>query len=318
MHGLADFGTAAVYMFFAISGYLVTQSWQKDPHCGRFLLRRSLRIFPGLICVIGVSFALLGPIYSTLATSDYFSHPDAWSYLTRILIYPGQHHLPGVFTANPYAPPAINGSLWSLRLEVTFYIGLAIIGGLGLLRGRFFVLSIVGGLLIAGFILLKWPMSETLPGYRILLISVLNAIPFFGGMALAHAQLSPQQLRVTAVGVMVAALVFVTLGTAQLALVVGLTVATLALATSLVCDLSKMGDYSYGIYIWAFPIQQALVASWPTISPLSLFVVAGALTLICAALSWHLIEKPALALKPSKHGERLKLLPISQPLAKKA
>jgi peptidoglycan/LPS O-acetylase OafA/YrhL len=60
------------------------------------------------------------------------------------------------------------------------------------------------------------------------------------------------------------------------------------------CSLSRFGDCSYGLYLWGFPIQQTVVHFVPDISPVSLFGVAGSITLVCALLSWHGIEKAAL------------------------
>lgn len=122
---LTNGGTAireiAVYAFFAISGYLVTQSWMRDPSVIRFTTRRPLRIVPALVFVIVASFAIFGPLTTTMSLSDYFSSPQAWTYLSKVLIYPVQYGLPGVFEHNPY-PNVVNGSLWSLRLEFALYV----------------------------------------------------------------------------------------------------------------------------------------------------------------------------------------------------
>jgi peptidoglycan/LPS O-acetylase OafA/YrhL len=60
---------------------------------------------------------------------------------------------------------------------------------------------------------------------------------------------------------------------------------------------NRIGDYSYGVYVYAFPIQQTLVERIPLIEPLPLFALALPATLAVAALSWHFVEAPALGLK---------------------
>jgi peptidoglycan/LPS O-acetylase OafA/YrhL len=59
---------------------------------------------------------------------------------------------------------------------------------------------------------------------------------------------------------------------------------------------NRLGDYSYGIYIYAFPVQQSLMHAWPRSTPIDMFWEAMAVTVILAVLSWHFVEKPALAL----------------------
>ena len=90
-HGGVGFGEVAVYIFFAISGYLVTQSWFRDPSIKRFLVRRLLRILPALIFVIVASALIVGALMTALSLSDYFSRYDTWSYLSKILLYPAQY-----------------------------------------------------------------------------------------------------------------------------------------------------------------------------------------------------------------------------------
>lgn len=69
-------GTLGVYIFFTISGFLVSQSWDRDPHLLRFFIRRALRIFPGLFVCLLLSILVLGPLVSTLPTKDYFFTPS--------------------------------------------------------------------------------------------------------------------------------------------------------------------------------------------------------------------------------------------------
>jgi peptidoglycan/LPS O-acetylase OafA/YrhL len=67
--------------------------------------------------------------------------------------------------------------------------------------------------------------------------------------------------------------------------------------TTHIKNFAKSGDYSYGLYIWAFPLQQIISRSFEGLNAYSLFVLSAIATLFFAALSWHLIEKNALRLK---------------------
>jgi peptidoglycan/LPS O-acetylase OafA/YrhL len=120
--GLAANGVATigVKIFFVVSGYLIAQSWLRDPNLPRFLIRRCLRIFPALIVLIFVTTFIVGPLLSRLPASEYFTHPETYNYLQNILLYIN-YFLPGVFEKNIY-PNAVNGSLWSLPAEFSMYI----------------------------------------------------------------------------------------------------------------------------------------------------------------------------------------------------
>jgi peptidoglycan/LPS O-acetylase OafA/YrhL len=112
--------TIAVKVFFIISGYLVIDSWRRDPSVFRYLSRRSLRIFPGLlVCTLLTAF-LLGPLLTSLPLSQYFTSPLLSRYLLNIILRP-QMLLPGVFEHNTY-PNAVNGSLWTLPIEFGMYL----------------------------------------------------------------------------------------------------------------------------------------------------------------------------------------------------
>jgi peptidoglycan/LPS O-acetylase OafA/YrhL len=80
-------GPLGAYIFFTISGYLVTQRWQQDPHTGRFFVRRTLRIFPGLFVCTLLSVLVLCPLVTTLPVRQYFSNPTAWKYLSNLFLY---------------------------------------------------------------------------------------------------------------------------------------------------------------------------------------------------------------------------------------
>ena len=126
----------------------------------------------------------------------------------------------------------------------------------------------------------------------------LNAIPFCLGAMVAHARLDRAATLRALLAAGAVALPLGMAGAGGYGVALLLPFATLLLARGLDCDLSRAGDLSYGTYLWAFPLQQALAALLPGIGPLGLFAAALGPTLLCAALSWRLVERPALAFKP--------------------
>lgn len=112
--------TIGVKIFFLISGYLIAQSFLNDSNIVRYCIRRFFRIIPGLAGVVLFAVFIIGPVFTILPIKDYFSHGTTWAYLKNIGLYI-QYFLPGVFEANPY-PDAINGSLWTLPVEVILMI----------------------------------------------------------------------------------------------------------------------------------------------------------------------------------------------------
>ena len=300
--GRHDFGEIAVYIFFSMSGYLVTLSWQRDGNLLRFLQRRALRVFPGLAVVVVVSALLLGPVMSSLAVGSYFSHAATWTYLAKITSYPTQHHLPGVFTDNPYAF-VVNGSLWSLRLEVTLYMALAALGMLGLLGRRSMALAMV----VLCLFVVEAPglhgIGISLPRSMVVEAYCLNAAMFFIGVIMAQTRLVGGVAWMALAWCVVATIVLVAPEQRGL---FALSFAPAIVLTSLRVNVSfkMVGDYSYGIYLWAFPVQQCLIARDPSLTPLRLFALALPITLVLAIVSWHVIEHRALALKPKRGALR--------------
>lgn len=117
-------GSVAVAVFFSLSGFLICQSWQRDPSLRRFALRRALRIFPGLLVVVLLTVLLLGPLVASIPPAQYFSDPSPWLHLVKSAFAMGSPRIKGVFETNPF-PYAVNGSLWTLRYEILMYMVLA-------------------------------------------------------------------------------------------------------------------------------------------------------------------------------------------------
>lgn len=288
-------GWICVAIFFAISGFLITRSFDRKPQVASWLSARIARLFPGLI-VVSVLIALLyGPAFTTLTTADYFSRPETYTYVPRnsSLVWL-QYGLPGVFADHPY-PEAINGSLWTLVHEVTCYLGVFLAGIAGALRSRR-LFAVVLALYAVAYAASGLPgIAELVPG-RLADLRALS-FPFVIGMAF---YLWRDRIRLSWLFTALLA-GFCVLARAT-PLFEPLFVATLAYATFVVAYVpggalrhyNRLGDYSYGMYVYAFPVQQAAIALAGPMSPLANMALAFPVTLLLAVVSWYRVEKPAL------------------------
>lgn len=289
----ASMGSLAVNAFFIISGYLVTQSWGRQRSLLNFCRARVLRVLPGLLGVLVFTLLLAGLCWSSLTPGEFFRDSQTWKYFYKnLLMIKTQYDLPGVFAGNHYRD-AVNGSLWTLRFEMKMYLALAVLGLLGFLSGlRLRGLVVLFVLWYAGFTLSRLWM-EPLVEREMLKLSLCF---FLGGAA----ALFGQRLPLTGWALLpLAALMLLTRGTLLYDLCSALFFAYALfwiayVPRGAILGYNRVGDYSYGLYLYAFPIQQALVMYWPEMAPMTIFALASLLTLGCAIVSWHLIEKPAL------------------------
>jgi peptidoglycan/LPS O-acetylase OafA/YrhL len=299
-------GPLGVYIFFAISGYLVAQSWERDPQVLRFLAKRALRIFPGLVVCTLLSVVVLGPLLTTLDASTYWRNEHTRGYFTNIALYI-TYHLPGVFAGNRL-PHAVNGSLWSLPVEFFMYVLLAL---LGLLATVFKpaskrLMAWAGGAMALVFMLLATFWASTATEALVVYRTDLRQVPLCGVYFLVGASLFGFKLHkyFTLSNVLLALVLWLCLGVQPqwfaMAAWVVLPFVVLAFGLAHHPWLVRMHahDYSYGIYIYAFPVQQTLVSFWPQMPLLVYLLSSFVITVALAALSWHLVEKPALKLKP--------------------
>jgi peptidoglycan/LPS O-acetylase OafA/YrhL len=293
-------GPLGVYIFFTISGYLITESWDRDPHLGRFFARRALRIFPGLaVCIVLTAF-VLGPMLTSLPLADYFKSGYTWAYLYNIALYI-TYYLPGVFEANR-VPISVNGSLWSLPVEFVMYIVVAIIG---FMRGNrwFYLILAISSALITFFWVLKTEQTPIVYAMNVRYLFVCGTYFWVGAVFYKFAIKQHLTLSITMVAVIILFCLEAWIPIMSVCIWVLLPIVTLAFGFAYSPLLNKIvatGDYSYGIYIYAFPIQQTISYFYPTMSIGLYLLVCSVLALICAILSWHLVEQRALSLKPRR------------------
>jgi peptidoglycan/LPS O-acetylase OafA/YrhL len=299
-HGALLPAQLGVEAFFLLSGFLVSKSWLSDPSVWRFAARRALRIYPAYAMVIVLLALVLGPLLTTLSAADYFAARSTWSFVGHnLLIVPMQYDLPGVFGGLPYSD-AVNGSLWTIRIEVVCYLGVVVVGLLGLLRRKWALVV----LSLAGLVLGGWVGATGYDG--VLLPHVFGAdaaIPlacFALGVLARQVQFSPPWWSVAVAG----GLWTLTWNTpvAALASVAFVTCLTFAVSFRSPTWLQHpMGRYdlTYGTFLFAFPVQQLFVQLGLR-QPILLTLATLGVVLPLAAVSWRIIESPGMSLKPSR------------------
>jgi peptidoglycan/LPS O-acetylase OafA/YrhL len=291
-------GPLGVYIFFTISGYLVSESWDRDSNLLRFFHRRLLRILPGLVVCTLLTVFVLGPLLTSLSLKDYLANPHTSRYLQNIALNIS-YYLPGVFEHNRI-PNAVNGSIWSLPVEFLMYIVVAFAGVLH--GGRWLMASLA---ITSALVSLLWAQvsQDMLVVYNFdLRQAFLCGTYFWVGACIQKFDL--KRYLTLSVG-MLALLAMLSLEpwTKYLSwaswVLLPIVVLSFGFAYSpLLKRLTSTGDYSYGIYIYAFPVQQTVAYLWPNISIGPYILICLVVTLVFAVMSWHLVEHRALLLKP--------------------
>ena len=301
--GQFDFGSLAVMVFFIISGFLITASYLRSRSLVDFIRKRALRIVPGLAAVLVVTAFILGPFVTTLPLSQYFSSGETYEYLKTITLrlHRSCDSLPGVFVHNAL-PRSVNGALWTLFYEVVCYAFVAVLGLVGLLRKPVVVAAFLASLVARHLVVYFRPESQFLGGESLALFQVFAA----GMLCYLYKDKIPLDRRL-ALAAVVLLVVLVYFGQGGVGLAIAGTYLTLYLAysnTVKLNDFAQRGDMSYGLYIYAFPIQQTLTYFFGgRMSQLLNLALAFPLAVACAYMSWHLVEKRFLALKGIRFGK---------------
>ena len=288
----------AVHIFFIISGYLIAMSWEKEPSLRRFFIKRSLRIFPAFIIIILLSAFILGPIITSWNLYDYFTSLTLLIYIKNVLLHIS-YSLPGVFETNIY-PLAVNGSIWTLPIEFLMYLLVPVFVG-----NRYKKYTALGL-----FSLFFWlTFTKELPFNTIIIYGsdlkqiAINGMYFWSG-AIIYVWNIKNKFSFESFVIALLALLFLSqwreIYASCSVFLISFIVLSFGASASKILNIFNKVDYSYGIYIYAFPVQQTIIHYFPKISILNFLVFGFVVTLLLGALSWHLIEKPILKLKSLK------------------
>ena len=306
-------GTVAVYGFFAISGFLIAGSAERNG-TGRYLWQRSLRIFPAFwVCLVVTAFGigLLGweaqlhqfHLHGTLTTYIHAPNGPIGFVTHNWFLHMGQRVIISTLW---------NGSLWTLFYEFGCYLLLAALAVLGVLRRRALLL----GLTIATWSVTAVVTSSPTLNAQFTRNHSLNApdwlvlVPLFltGSLLYCYRHRVPDSPWLAAAGAIIfVSSLWVPIGAAAPGdtltstglLAPALAYPVLWLGIHLPFHrLAATNDYSYGMYIYAYPVQVLLaiwgVTRWGYLAYATIGVLA---TIPLAVASWWLIERPVLRLK---------------------
>jgi peptidoglycan/LPS O-acetylase OafA/YrhL len=293
-------GTISVWVFFAISGYLIAGSFERRVSLGQFAAARCLRIFPALLVCILLTAFLVGPSQSALALRDYLAHPETYRFvLGNAALFWETRDLPGVFADHPV--PYAQITFWSLKYEVLCYLALALLGlAGGLATGRRF--AGVLAIFVTGWVLVL-NAGPGVPDY-VITFGELAFVFLLGAGAYVfrrHVLLSAE----LALALVLATWWFWWTPAFHILMPLAVAYGTLWAAfvpAGAIRAFNRLGDYSYGVYIFGVLVQQLLVSALGAHTPVENLIYGLPFALGLAALSWHLIEKPCLGLKPGSRG----------------
>jgi peptidoglycan/LPS O-acetylase OafA/YrhL len=288
--GFKFIGGVAVDVFFVISGFLITASALGSQGLRYYIVSRALRIYPALIvCVIFTVF-VVGVAFTT--TDNYLTMKQTWSYLwVNASTYSTEYFLPGVFET--LHDKAVNGSLWSLAVEVRLYVIVLFLAVVGVLSRRSIFNALFFGALIAGFLNKEfWSFLFEYENHKH--VALMFMIGSFAWVNRGLISLTPGGL------LTLFFLAAITHGTASFGLVYNLLLPYLVLYVAFAPGakwFNRFGDYSYGVYLYGWLSQQLVMSFMPAANNLQNTILGCLLAFFFAVLSWHFVESPTIKLK---------------------
>lgn len=301
LYYLQGLSSRAVPAFFVVSGFVVYMSFDRGRDLVQYTASRFLRLYPAYFIVVAAMACL--PLLSTDCVGSVLWTSTWWRYVAVNLAFANflQPTLPCVFEGN--FDHALNGSLWTLKIEVMFYAAVPL---LYLLIRRFGALPILIGVFVLSHIYVEWLLSLYRSTADSAYMTLANQLPgqmsyFSVGILLYlyHGQFHRHWRWLVPVA---AAVMFL-----QCRLLEPLAVGILAIAAATLTrknfDLTKIGDLSYGVYIFHFPIiQLSLQLDLFEGEPFLHLIAVLFLTFVVALLSSRFIEIPAMRLKKKVTG----------------
>lgn len=279
LHGIG------VLMFFCLSGYLVTGSLLQRRSIFDFAISRALRIFPGIfVCVIVTTMFAWG-FLTSLPAKEFITDVRTWDYIiNNSSLYRAEFYLPGV-------SHSLNGSLWTIPFEGRLYLILGLFWFFLIARSNI-------GLVVASISTVYLMSQHMLPGIPMNDANFrLVACFFIGAVFFTLKKYIPLSFPLL---VFVLLLTFISTNHdfKNLLFFISIGYAVLLLAYSRKLSAPRwIADYSYGIYLYSYVIQSTIIFYYPEISAIHLALISIPLSWIAGALSWNVVEKPALLLK---------------------
>ena len=283
-------GLYGVFVFFGISGFLLAKSLSANPNAIRYVVNRVLRILPAFVFCILICALLIGPIFSAAGVRGYFSDSPVLDYVRSSLDSLSDMKLTGLFAYDADLANVVNGSLWSLRYEALSYVVLLIL----------WTVFRTGGL-VAGVIVAIAALTRISPAVNNAIPGIAYTLPYFAAGVLmnwVHTRFGTRMSGVLICGVALLVscffgwqlFAFAPFG-AYLIVFLGERPNPLSWLTS------KIGDCSYGLYLFGWPIEQIVKQVTGTTNPWRIMATALPFAFLLAFISCKVIETPAIALK---------------------
>lgn len=279
-------GGFAVSLFFLCGGYLIAMSVEKNKTAVKYFKARIVRLFPSLIFVV-VSCILIGSLISTWGPFGYIMSGETWKYLLNS-VFISVKTLPGIFVYNPYGA-VVNGSLWTLPVEFICYVLCFIAYKLTFLQKKRFPISVP---LVAIGAVAVWYFGSYAPMIREVVRPVLL---FYIGMGFwVYREYIELNVRYFAIAVAIGVLLFV-LGLGQVAMLLCFPYIMMYIWFGMKqCSpkVGVLGNYSYGIYLWGFPVQQMIMhyRGGEKMNPLLNAAIAIPVAVVLGVITYELIE----------------------------
>ena len=294
-------GEMGLDMLFVTSGFLVTASLVGRQDLIAYLWARMLRVYPGMWVMLVLTVFVLAPALTTLPRDEYYTSPLTWEYFRKCATLIGgvRYSLPGVFETVPLKGE-FNGSLWTMPVEVRMYlylaaiwVALAVVPALRLKTMRFVLPLSAAALLV--FVLGPRLTGGAVNGANIRVFMFLYGSSLY--LWRDRVPLSAWLLAGILAALVLASFDKTVFFIVYVALLAPLVLHLVYVPRGRIRAFNDWGDYSYGVYIYAFPVQQTLALIFPAMTLAAMMASSAVVSVAIAIVSWKLIEERALGLK---------------------
>ncbi len=276
---------------------MVTQSLVSTGSMRQFIWKRFLRIYPALVVLMILTVFILGPLLTELPWKQYFASSQTWAYLFGTSLIRLRFILPGVFHGK-----GVNGSLWTLPVEFRLYFLLALLYVIGLIKKRFLYFGFI--FLFILFVVIVVPLN--CPGK---VLSYITPYLFWGMYFFSGSFVFFIKDKITLDYKILIALFILWILTVNIGILniiselICFSYFTLCMSFKTPVVLSnffKKNDFSYSMYLYAYPLEQIIVSQNPNMATWILILFTSIALVPFCWLSWNFVEKPALKLKTLK------------------
>ena len=304
-------GSVAVNFFFIISGFLIVKSFESSTDTFDYLKKRVLRIYPGFIAALLICYLVVGFLGSGWPINfdgyrEYFSFLHKKKELVHLVTLQ-QPFQRSFFKDLPL--PGLNDSVWTIQFEFGCYLLVPLAALIGFFRKKWFFIVAFFAMYVLVFMQWYgyfWPFKS----YSFLLLENPWYYPkfityFLAGSCVYFYRDKIIRSNILAIGSFILiALSFAWIKCVEQVLPIAGTYLLFYIVFHPAIKLgnfAKYGDFSYGVYLYGWPVQGLIMYYFKDhLTPGLFFITALPIAIMCAYCSWHLIENTFLKLKKKK------------------